>query len=277
MTDRAMPDAEGSANEVTRRRLLRLGVAGAAGAAGLGAVAGCGEEHVVQGGLVFAQRFTPPQPKPAPTAVVTPRSTRMHAKPVHTLADYAAKPPANAVALTIDDGPSPRWTPMVLDVLRRHQVFATFCLIGQQVRQHPELVRRIVEDGHTVCNHTMTHPSRMGRMSTAQIEHEVAGANEAIVEATGVAPRVFRAPGGDWGPSMYKVLAHHRMVPIDWSVDPQDWRRPGAKTITTRLLKAKAGQILLCHDGGGNRSQTVAALRVAIPALKRRGLKFVTL
>jgi peptidoglycan-N-acetylglucosamine deacetylase len=198
-------------------------------------------------------------------------------EPVYTLADYSSKPPGNSVVLTIDDGPSPRWTPQVLDVLRRYQVQATFCVIGQQVRQRPEIVRRVVAEGHTLCNHTMSHPTGMGRLTASQVEHEIAGANAAIEQATGVLPRVFRAPGGDWGPAVFAAVAKHRMVPIDWSVDPQDWRRPGVRVITTRMLAATPGQILLCHDGGGNRAETVAALNTVIPALKRRGLKFVTL
>jgi peptidoglycan-N-acetylglucosamine deacetylase len=276
VTDRAMEDAEISAGEVTRRRLLRLGLAGAAGAAGL-AVAGCGEAHGAQGGLAFAERSLLPSPKPTATPAVTPKPVQRRSRPVYTLQDFTAKPPANAVALTIDDGPSPRWTPMMLDLLRRYRVLATFCLIGQQVRQRPDLARRIVDEGHTLCNHTMSHPHRMGRMSASRVEHEIAEASGAIADATGLAPRVFRSPGGDWGPAVFSTVARHGMVPIDWSVDPRDWATPGVKTIARRLMAAKPGQILLCHDGGGNRSETVAALNTVIPALQRRGLRFVTL
>jgi peptidoglycan-N-acetylglucosamine deacetylase len=274
VTDSAVPDAGGSAGEVTRRRLLRLGVAGAAGLA----VAGCGDLNAAEGGgLAFGERNLLPSPKPTPTPVPTPKPVARRSQPVFTLQDYLTKPPANAVALTIDDGPNPRWTPMMLNVLRRYRVSATFCVIGHQVRQRPDLVRRIVDEGHTLCNHTMSHPRRMGRMPASRIEHEIAETSSAITDATGIAPRVFRSPGGDWGPAIFTAVARHGMVPIDWTVDPKDWMTPGVSTIARRLMAARAGQILLCHDGGGDRSETVAALGTVIPALQRRGLRFVTL
>jgi peptidoglycan-N-acetylglucosamine deacetylase len=276
VAERAVPagegsTGEGSAGEVTRRRLLRLGVAGMVG---LGA-AGCGDVDAArEGGLAFAQRTLLPRPVPA---VVTPKPVRPRTAPVHTLQDYAAKVPKNAVALTVDDGPSPRWTPMVLDVLRRYRVQATFCLIGQHVRQRPQLARRIVEEGHSVCNHTMSHPRGLGSLRASQIDDEIAETNAAIAEATGQTPRVFRSPGGEWGPAIFAAAARHGLVPIDWSVDPMDWKKPGVQTIATRMLAATPGQILLCHDGGGNRAQTVAALNTVIPALQQRGLRFVAL
>jgi peptidoglycan/xylan/chitin deacetylase (PgdA/CDA1 family) len=274
-----MPDAEGSAGEVTRRRALRLGVAGlgAAGIASIG-VAGCGDVGPADAHLAFAERTLMPRPlPPAPAAVRTSQPVHVRAKPVHTLSDYMAKPPAHAVVLTIDDGPSPTWTPKVLELLRLRQVTATFCLIGEQVRKRPDLARRIVDDGHTVCNHTMSHPMGMGKLSAARVEHEIGEANEIIAEATGTVPRVFRSPGGSWGPAVLAAAAKHGLVPIDWAIDPRDWALPGKATIVRRMLAAQPGQIMLCHDGGGNRAETVAALRTVIPALQHRGLRFVAL
>lgn len=260
---------------MTRRRMLWLA---GAGATGLG-LAGCGDPAPpTTAGLAFNLRSALPQPHPTPSITLTPRPPALpRTKPAFYLDQYATKPPANAVALTIDDGPSPVWTPRVLEVLRRFGVSASFCLIGQQVRQQPELVQEIVAAGHTVCNHTMSHPLKLARMSQNEVEHEIARASEEIFNATGVTPKAFRAPGGAWSRAIFAVAAKHDLIPIDWSIDPFDWKRPGTRAIRARLLQAKAGEILLCHDGGGERSETVAALTAVIPTLQRRGLRFVPL
>jgi peptidoglycan/xylan/chitin deacetylase (PgdA/CDA1 family) len=184
---------------------------------------------------------------------------------------------SNAIALTIDDGPDPLWTPQILDLLRRNGVRATFSLIGRQARAYPALVRGIVAEGHGVCNHSMTHPQPFGARTAAAIHQQIADAQSAITDAGGVAPVLFRAPGGDWSPEVLAAVAGLGLVPLGWDVDPRDWSRPGAATVTSRLLAARPGDILLCHDGGGNRAQTVESLRTVLPALSRRGLQFVTL
>jgi peptidoglycan/xylan/chitin deacetylase (PgdA/CDA1 family) len=198
-------------------------------------------------------------------------------RPVHNLHDLTPAAPPNAVALTIDDGPHPRWTPMMLDLLAEYQVPATFSLIGIQVTGMPKLVERIVASGHQVCDHTVTHPLNLPRLSNARIQEEIGGAHDRIAQTTGVAPKFFRSPGGAWSTQILDVAAEHGMICIDWQVDPRDWARPGTVTITERLLRAQAGDILLCHDGGGDRSETIRALRTVIPALKQRGLTFVAL
>jgi peptidoglycan/xylan/chitin deacetylase (PgdA/CDA1 family) len=184
---------------------------------------------------------------------------------------------SNAIALTIDDGPDFLWTPQILDLLRRNGVQATFSLIGRQARAYPALVRRIVAEGHGVCNHSMTHPQPFGARTAAAIHQQIADAQSAITDAGGVAPALFRAPGGDWTPEVLTAVAGLGLVPLGWDIDPRDWSRPGTAMVTSRLLAARPGDILLCHDGGGNRAQTVESLRTVLPALSRRGLQFVTL
>jgi peptidoglycan/xylan/chitin deacetylase (PgdA/CDA1 family) len=197
--------------------------------------------------------------------------------PVHGLQDLSPAAPPTALALTIDDGPHPRWTPEMLDLLAQHQVPATFSLIGEQVSEYPKLVQRIVAAGHQVSDHTMTHPMDLPQLSGSRIRTEIGEAHDRIAQTTGVAPRFFRAPGGAWSHQILDTATQHGMISIDWQVDPRDWARPGTSRITSTLLAAKAGDILLCHDGGGDRSETVAALRTVIPALKQRGLTFVAL
>lgn len=196
---------------------------------------------------------------------------------IHSLHEFGPYFPPNAVALTIDDGPHPEWTPRMLDLLAQHQVKATFSLIGQEVRRFPKLAQRIAADGHVLCNHTMHHPIGIGEMSRRGVRDEIAGAHDEIAHATGVAPRYFRAPGGFWSRAVFDEVAQNGMLPIDWDVDPRDWARPGARRIEHVMLSAKAGDIVLCHDGGGDRSETIKALGRVIPELQRRGLVFVML
>jgi peptidoglycan/xylan/chitin deacetylase (PgdA/CDA1 family) len=215
------------------------------------------------------------QPAPVPDPGTQPAPVSDPGTPPRPLIVSVA---AGRVALTVDDGPDPRWTPELLDLLRARGVHATFCVVGEQVRAHPDLVRRIVAEGHTLCDHTETHDKHLPRRSRATIEREVRSAYDDIVAVSGgVRPALFRAPGGNWSPAVIAEAAKLGMRPLDWSVDPRDWSRPGTAAIAAVVSAAPSGSIVLVHDGGGDRSQTIAALRTAIPALQARGLQFVTL
>lgn len=222
----------------------------------------------------------PPGAAPAPptqTAAPSPMAVWVRHKPAFTVHDVVPQAPAEAVALTIDDGPSALWTPRMLDLLDHHEIKATFCLIGTEARRFPHLVQRIVEAGHHIANHTMHHPLDFGTLSRGRLDAEILGAHKIIHETAGVWPRLFRAPGGAWSRQVYASVAAHGMIPIDWDVDPRDWSRPGVPHVTRMLLKAKPGDILLCHDGGGDRAQTLSSLKTVLPRLKDRGLQFITL
>ena len=205
------------------------------------------------------------------------------ASPVYSLADYRARVggvdpfPRDAVLLSIDDGPHPVWTPTILRLLERYDVTATFCVIGEQARQYPHLVRDIARAGHQLANHTFTHPLGLTTMPAAATRAQILDTQDAIVRAAGATPFQFRAPGGAWSPPILHATAAAGLIPIDWDIDPRDWSRPGTAHIITALLAAQPGDILLCHDGGGNRSQTYAALKTVLLRLKARGLRFVTL
>lgn len=182
-----------------------------------------------------------------------------------------------SIALTFDDGPDPRWTPAVLDLLHRHRATATFCLVGRHVAQHPELVRRIAAEGHTLCNHTWSHDvAVLG--SRAAVRDELVRTSEAITAASGGArPRYFRAPQGRWAPAAVAEADRLGLGLLGWSVDPLDWRRPAAAEIARRVLAGAApGGIVLLHDGYGRRGNTVAALGTILPALAGRQLRFTT-
>jgi peptidoglycan/xylan/chitin deacetylase (PgdA/CDA1 family) len=257
-----------------RRHVLTLIAAAAAGVAA-GAVPELWHPEQHRSAHAAAARRTPaPPPDPgfAPT-----RSMRATASPIHSLHDLAPAAPPNAVALTIDDGPHPYWTPKILDVLAEFDVHATFNMIGEQVPDNTSLVQRIVAAGHQIADHTLTHPINLPQLPAARIHQEIAEAHDRIAQAASAAPRFFRSPGGNWSQQVIETATALQMICVDWGVDPRDWSRPGVPHITTNLEKAKPGDILLCHDGGGDRSQTVAALRSVIPTLKQRGLAFVAL
>ncbi|MBO0867998.1 MAG: polysaccharide deacetylase family protein [Micromonosporaceae bacterium] len=207
---------------------------------------------------------------------------RPRTAPIRTLADYRrAVPgpayPADAVALTIDDGPNPEWTPKILQLLEAHHVPATFFLIGNQVLGHEAIARSVVRAGFHVANHSWSHPSTLPTMQPGDIHKEIGWAQDKIFTTTGYLPRLFRSPGGAWSTPVYTQTASMGMLPLDWSEDPVDWKRPGTSTIVHRMMTTRPGQIMLCHDGGGDRSQTYEALRTVIPALLARGYRFVSL
>lgn len=218
------------------------------------------------------------------TPTIQPAPTWVHTwtDPISQLGEFESRSPStrfrsNAIMLTIDDGPHPLWTPKYLRLLQRYHVQATFCVIGRQVLQYPDLVKAAVHDGHHIANHTFDHPLNLPRLSAAQIHAQLVDTNDAIVRATGFRPRQFRAPGGVWGPDVYAEVSRQQMMPLGWDIDPRDWSLPGVAHIRSAMLASRPHDIILCHDGGGDRSQTYAALQTVIPALLARGWRFVAL
>jgi peptidoglycan/xylan/chitin deacetylase (PgdA/CDA1 family) len=189
-----------------------------------------------------------------------------------------SQPPASAqrrtVALTFDDGPSP-YTRKVLAVLQRNQVKATFCMLGDQAIRYRSIAKRIVSEGHQVCNHTRTHPN-MRRLSSAKAGKQIADAQVQITSASGVRPTLFRFPYGASDARVRAVVKKAGLKNLTWNVDTKDWRKPPATTITARASgHPHDGAVVLMHDGGGNRSRTVTSLDATIKQLKRKGYTFV--
>ena len=180
-----------------------------------------------------------------------------------------------AIALTIDDGPSSKYTPQVLALLAQYKIAATFCMIGQSADKHASLVAEVSAAGHLVANHTWTHPN-LSHMTEAQVTAEIERTNDAITRGGAKQPTLFRAPGGNWSPTVFSVCDKLNLRPLDWSVDPRDWSRPGEDHIVQTVMgHTHTGSIILEHDGGGDRSQTVAALQQFIPQLLQAGYHFV--
>ena len=201
------------------------------------------------------------------------------ARPVvaHTAHGGAGEP---VVYLTFDDGPHPTWTPQVLAVLARHGVTATFFVLGQNVTAFPELAVRLVDAGHDPENHTFDHAS-LDKVDRATFIAEVRDTDAAIHAAVGerVDPiACLRPPYGAFDEQTSVLAAELGKTLTLWNVDPQDWRRPGAEQIAEHLIShARPGAILLMHDGGGERSQTVEALETVLGELSARGYSFALL
>lgn len=182
---------------------------------------------------------------------------------------------APQVALTFDDGPS-GWTPRILAVLQAEGVKATFCEIGEQVPAQADLVRQIVADGDVLCNHTQSHDEHLNVRSDQVIEGEINQGARAQVGIGLSPPAFYRPPGGTLSAAIVATALRHNEEVLYWTVDPKDWQRPPAATIVARVVgKIVPGAIVLLHDGGGDRSQTLAALPQIIDQLRARGYQFV--
>lgn len=185
---------------------------------------------------------------------------------------------SKVIALTFDDGPDPRYTTQIAELLKEYNAKATFFVVGSRVKAHPQVVRQLMEQQHELANHTYTHPD-VRRISPANLREEVLATQEEIYKHTGLRPHLFRPPGGVYNESLVHVAkdAGFLVVMWSWHQDTRDWSDPGVKKITNKVLNnARNGDIVLFHDYGGNRKQTVDALREIMPELQKRGYQFVT-
>ena len=179
------------------------------------------------------------------------------------------------VSLTFDDGPDPIWTPQVLELLRRHSAVATFCVCGNQARKHPQLVRDIVAAGMRLCNHTRTHPADLTLVPEPAQRDEVLGTSADLRAAVDAPVAYFRAPGGHWSPPVLQLAVDQGMQPLGWSIDLRDWEQPGRLQILGTLERhLRPGAVILMHDGGGHRAQTVEAVELMLPWLRESGYRF---
>jgi peptidoglycan-N-acetylglucosamine deacetylase len=184
------------------------------------------------------------------------------------------------VALTFDDGPSSPYTGQILDLLRERGVTATFFLCGKNVERHPEIARRIVAEGHTIGNHTYSHPFPYFRRRSF-IATEIDRAQDVIERVTGHRPKIFRPPFGARWPGMHEVLRERNLPLINWSDTGYDWRE-GVDVASETLKHLRPGSIILLHDGREvyppnqvDQSRTVSALPTIIDSVRQAGLSFV--
>ena len=179
------------------------------------------------------------------------------------------------VALTFDDGPGP-YTPQVLKTLHKLHVPATFFEVGFMERWFHASTTQAIADGNVVGDHTEGHP-KLGLLSRPDQRNQIVSQAEWLHKLGAPRPRLFRPPFGSFDARTFRVLRHNRMLMVLWSVDTNDYRQPGVKVILRRTLQgAKPGAIILLHDGGGARSQTIAALPEIVKKLRERRFKLVT-
>lgn len=266
---------------MARRRLLLVAAGGVA--IGVATVTGRGGGgHLASSALDEAPHNGPTHKAATAKSTANPAraARRASVPPARTVDTVAGRPMyyvddgPHVIALTIDDGPSPVYTPQVLNILEQYGITAAFSMVGENVSYYPSLAREVADAGHMIVNHTWNH-ANLTSMKRSQLPREVDRATDAIESATGKRPGMFRAPYGAWSPTLLAYLANQKITPLDWSVDPEDWARPGvSKIVKTIMGSTKTGSIILEHDGGGNRSQTVAALKIVIPRLLDEGYQF---
>lgn len=246
-----------------RRTFARL-LASAAALGGAGALLGCqGREEKTQ-----AEAPLPVTGEAKRRSLMTARYTgpETWVRSVPGVGPY--------VSLTFDDGPHPTNTPRLLDILARDGVQATFFVIGKNVESYPGVAQRIVAEGHEIANHSWSHPDLM-LLSEERVMQEVKRCQEAIEDATGRQAVLFRPPYGSFSRARGVWLKEaFGLTTVMWSVDPQDWRLPGASVVAQRMLAAvHQGAILLAHD---IHAPTIEAMRTVVPGLKSRGYECLT-
>ncbi|WP_328875331.1 polysaccharide deacetylase family protein [Streptomyces sp. NBC_00287] len=261
---------------LTRRRALLAGAAavGAAGTAGLFALGADAEpvRPAAQAAGPQARRalkpsayrlqpltgYGPPRAAPGRTLVRRTPLLRVSGR-------------GRTMVLTFDDGPDPRYTPAILDTLAEYEVRAMFFVCGEMVAARPDLLERMAEEGHVVGNHTWSHPL-LTRLTRGQIRSQMERTCDIVEEAYGDRPQWFRAPYGAWNRAAFQLGAELGMEPLAWTVDTLDWTTPGTRTIARRVENGAApGVVVLSHDAGGDRTQSVHALRDYLPELLDAG------
>jgi len=253
-------------------------VAGVAVTAGVvAATRGSSPSTTTAGAVPRPRRSSTPTPTPTPTPHITASrrpATAVATKPQYYVDDEGPR----AIALTMDDGPHPVYTPQVLEILRQYNIKATFNMIGQQVGANLSIVREVSAAGHTITNHTWNHAD-LSHLTFKQVCTQMDRCNDALAQANQT-PSIFRAPYGNWSKAVFEACASRGLKPVDWSVDPRDWDTAHVDTeeiIHTVLHTTRAHDIILEHDGGGVRRNTVAAMRVFIPKLIAEGYNFVAM
>lgn len=187
------------------------------------------------------------------------------------------EPLPGTVALTFDDGPSPKYTPQILAILKQYHIQATFFMVGTAAKKYPELVKQVQAAGHNINSHSNTHPM-LTKISNAQLQKEIALPSQYIDEAIGQKPKCLRYPFGASNEHVRASIRAHGMVPVPMGFNSFDYNRPGTQKIIDWVLKnAHSKQVILMHDGYDKREQTVEALPKIIEGIQKKHLGFSTI
>ncbi|WP_391207143.1 polysaccharide deacetylase family protein [Psychrobacillus sp. L4] len=190
---------------------------------------------------------------------------------------WGIKTEEKVIALTFDDGPHTTYTPQILDLLAEYDAKATFFVIGERAESFPDLILQIGKEGHEVANHTYSHPLKI---TPDKLKEELKKTNEIIHDITGTYPLFYRPVGGSYNDRIINTAIEngYKVIMWSWHQDTEDWKTPGVNKIVKKVLSgAHPGDIVLFHDAGGDRSQTVKALAEILPELQKQGYKFVTI
>lgn len=185
------------------------------------------------------------------------------------------------LALTFDDGPNDPWTPRLLEVLARHQVHATFFLVGRYVAKRPEIAQQVAAAGHAIGNHTWDHPNLIF-VSPREVETQIKRCAQVLEQAVGSHSNLFRPPFGGRTPQALRVVRRCGLVPVLWSVSGWDWEAKSAAEVENKVMgSVEGGEVILLHDGGhrqlgADRSYTVTAVDHLIARCRDQGFQFVT-
>lgn len=216
-------------------------------------------------------RLSPSAYRLQPMTAYAPPAFRRALPPVRQRPFAGMSGVGRSMVLTFDDGPDPRYTPGILETLRQYGCRAMFFVCGEMAVENQDLLREMDADGHVVGNHTWSHPL-IPKLRPSRIRDELGSTSEVVERALGAAPLWYRAPYGAWNRHSFEIGAELGMEPLAWTVDTLDWKEPGTGTIVRRVLDGAApGVVVLSHDAGGDRSQSVAALRRYLPELLDAG------
>ena len=235
------------------------------------------KDTTTPGASAGPQATTPGSVTPSPVQLVG-------GKPLRPIGVFGAltTTSSSGIALTFDDGPDPTYTPMFLDLLKQARVKATFCVVGKRVLQQPDLIRRIVTEGHTLCNHSYNHDTSLGQKTVAEMTKDLQVTNDAIHKAVpGYKVRYFRAPGGNFTQALVEVVTSLGMRSLSWTVDPKDWDFPTYGTgkdmvkhiVSVVEAQAKPGVVILSHDF--SKPDTLTAYQQLIPWLQKARFKLI--
>ncbi|MDQ1050342.1 polysaccharide deacetylase family protein [Streptomyces sp. V4I2] len=261
---------------LTRRRALLAGAAACAAAGTAGVLAAVTGEEPVRpaapaAGLPARRALTPSAYRLQPLTGYGPPRTASHRSLVRHEPLLRVSGRGRSMVLTFDDGPDPRYTPDILDTLAEYEVRAMFFVCGEMAADNPDLLARMADEGHAVGNHTWSHPL-LTRLSRGRIRSEMERTCDVIEKAYGERPVWFRAPYGAWNRAAFQLGAELGMEPLAWTVDTLDWTTPGTRRIVKRVEHGAApGVVVLSHDAGGDRTQSVRALRDYLPNLLDSG------
>ncbi|MFJ3582308.1 polysaccharide deacetylase family protein [Streptomyces sp. NPDC090127] len=216
-------------------------------------------------------RLRPSSYRLQPMTAYAPPAYRRAVPPVRQRPFLQMSGVGRSMVLTFDDGPDPRYTPEILATLRRYGCRAMFFVCGEMATVNRDLVREMAADGHVVGNHSWSHPL-IPKLRPSGIRDELGSTSDLVEKILGSAPLWYRAPFGAWNRHSFEIGAELGMEPLAWTVDTLDWQEPGTGSIVRRVLDGAApGVVVLSHDAGGNRAQSVAALKRYLPELLDAG------